>query len=73
MLVTNKYHKDTNFIVFQHGQSEPFRYKSDNSLYYAGSVEDALLDLGDQFYCVPVSQCSDELQKEYEQIIDMLD
>jgi hypothetical protein len=69
--MADKYKKEHTFLVVEKGNQEPLRWKSDNTLFFAGSVEDALEGLPQgEFVAIPVYLCSDEIQTEYEQLID---
>lgn len=71
--MADKYKKQDTYLVFERGQNEPLRWKSDNALFFAGSVNDALEGLPqDLFHAIPISQCSEVIQKEYEERIDEL-
>ncbi len=67
----NKYKKENTYLVFEKGADQPLRWQSDNELFFAGSVDDALEGLPyGEFVAIQVSQCSKEIQTEYEQLID---
>ena len=67
----NKYRKENTYLVFERGTDQPLRWESDNKLFFAGSVDDALGGLPcDKFVATQVNQCSKEIQTEYEQLID---
>jgi hypothetical protein len=67
----DRYKKEHTYLVLEASTNTFVRWQSDNTLYFAGSVEDALIDLErGSFYAIPVSQCSDAIQKEYEQRVD---
>jgi hypothetical protein len=64
------FRKDNTYITFVKCNMTPLRWGSDNGLFFAGSAEDALFDLDeDIFITLPVSQCSAEIQTEYEKRI----
>jgi hypothetical protein len=66
----NKYKKEHTYLVLEASTNTFVRWQND-TIFFAGSVEDALIDLErGSFYAMPVSQCSDSIQKEYEQRID---
>ena len=65
--------KNHTFLVFDYEYKDYLRWASDNSLYFAGSKEDALLDLEQYpFEAVEVIKCPENIQKEYEQLIKTL-
>ena len=62
--------KNTTYIAFEKCNNEPMRWNSDNTLFFAGSKEDAMLNLPEEeFYAIPVKECSPEIQAEYEKRI----
>lgn len=69
------YNKQHNYLVFRKSTNEVFRWEHDNKLFFEGDLEDAwaMLNFDKETYEVkPVSECSPELQKEYEQRVDEL-
>ena len=67
----DRYRKKHTYLVLEASTNTFVRWQSDNTIFFAGSVEDALIDLEQgSFYAIPVSQCSSAIQKEYEQRID---
>jgi hypothetical protein len=71
--MADKYKKRDTFLVFEKGHNEPLRWKSDNTLFFAGSVDDALEGLPyGEFHAIPVYFCSEVIQKEYEERVDEL-
>ena len=67
----DKYKKEHTYLVLEASTNAFVRWQGDNTIFFAGSVEDALISLErGAFYAIPVSQCSDAIQKEYEQRID---
>ena len=67
----DKYKKENTYLVLETATNAFLRWNNDKSLFFAGSAEDALIDLeSDFFYAIPVSECSELIQKEYEQKID---
>jgi hypothetical protein len=69
--MSNIYKKENTYLVFERGTDQPLRWKSDSKLFFAGSVDDALEGLPyGEFVAIQVSQCSKEIQTEYEQLID---
>jgi len=72
----NKYKKENTYLVFEKKTNQPLRWTSDNKLFFAGSVDDALESWVaanlpyNEFAAIQVSQCSKEIQTEYEQLID---
>jgi hypothetical protein len=67
----DRYRKEHTYLVLEASTNTFVRWQGDNTLYFAGSVEDALIDLEQgSFYAIRVSQCSSAIQKEYEQRID---
>ncbi len=64
------FRKEDTYIAFVKCNMTPLRWGSDNSLFFAGSEEDALEDLDkDIFVALPVCKCSSEIQTEYEKRI----
>ena len=67
----DRYRKEHTYLVLEASTNTFVRWQGDNTIFFAGSVEDALIDLEQgSFYAIPVSQCSEAIQKEYEQRID---
>ena len=65
--------KNHTFLVFDYEYQDYLRWASDNTLFFAGSKEDALLDLEQYpFEAVEVIKCPENIQKEYEQLIKTL-
>ena len=66
----NIYRKQNTYIAFIRCNMRPLRW-TNNKLFFAGSEEDALYDLDrDIFIALPVSECSKEIQREYEKRIE---
>jgi len=66
-----KYRKEHTYLVWNCSTNNFVRWNGDNTLFFAGSKEDALIDLDDNlFKAIPVSECSNHIQKEYEKRID---
>lgn len=69
--MSNIYKKENTYLVLETETKKPLRWNSDSKLFFAGSVDDALEGLPHgKFVAIQVSQCSKELQTEYEQLID---
>lgn len=60
------------WLVFSFQDNEPLRWQGDNTLFFAGSKSDAMLNLSTElFYAHTVLACMNEkVVKEYEQRID---
>lgn len=66
-----EYNEEFTYLVIENKSNQPMRWSGSNELFYAGNIEDAMIDLpSDQFTAKPVKDCSEELQKEYRQLID---
>jgi len=71
--MADKYKKQDTYLVFERETNRLLRWKSDNTIFFAGSVDDALEGLPHEaFHAIPVSQCSEAIQEEYEERIDEL-
>lgn len=69
----NKYKKINTYLV-RTNENVYLRWASDNTLFYAGSFNDAMEDLNPKlFTAVPVCDAPLEIQKEYENLINNLD
>jgi hypothetical protein len=67
----NKYKKEHTYLVLDCSTNDFIRWNGDNTLFFAGSKEDALIDLDENlFKAIPVSECLEDIQKEYEKRID---
>ena len=66
-----EYYEENTYLIFSKETNLPDRWKSSGDLCYYGSKEDAMFDLNPNDYEVkPISECSEELQKEYRKLID---
>jgi len=67
----NKYRKNETYMVVCNETNEFIRWNGDNTLFFAGSEEDALIGLpDDKFNAVLVVDCPEDIQIEYERQID---
>lgn len=66
-----EYYEEHTYLVFNKKTNTPDRWKSSGELCYYGSYEDAMEGLNpNEYEAKLVSECSEELQKEYRKIID---
>ena len=65
------YKEETTYLIFDKSTNLPDRWVGDSTLCFFGSKEDAMLGLKEEeFVAIPVSECSEELKKEYRKLID---
>lgn len=70
-LITDKYKIENTFLVLDTVCNDVMRWTSDKKLFYAGSVEDALIDLdAERFKAYPVALFTEKIQQEYVGLID---
>lgn len=66
-----KYRKLHTYLVREIETNEFVRWQGDNTIFFAGSVEDALIGLPENlFEAVRVCDAPEDIQKEYEKRID---
>jgi hypothetical protein len=66
----NKYRKNSTYLVIDKLTNEYIRWHGDNTLFFAGSIDDALQGLGDTCWAIAVKYCPKDIQDEYEKRID---
>lgn len=65
-----KYRKNGTYLVKDKKTNEFIRWQGDNTLFFAGSIDDALIGLDDTFEAILVKDCPQDIQTEYEKRID---
>ena len=66
----NKYRKDFTYLVKDKKTNEFIRWNGENTIFFAGSIEDALIGLDNTFEAIAVKDCPKDIQDEYEKRID---
>jgi hypothetical protein len=66
----DKYKKSSTYLVINMATKTFSRWQSDGNLFFAGSIDDALIGLDDTYQAIPVKDCPKDIQDEYEKRID---
>jgi hypothetical protein len=66
----DKYKKSSTYLVINMATKTFSRWHGDGNLFFAGSIDDALIGLDDTYQAIPVKDCPKDIQDEYEKRID---
>jgi hypothetical protein len=66
----DKYKKSSTYLVINMATKTFSRWQGDGNLFFAGSIDDALIGLDDNYQAIPVKDCPKDIQNEYEKRID---
>ena len=66
----DKYKKDFTYLVIHKATNTFVRWYWNEDLFFAGSIDDALIGLDDTFEAISVKDCPKDIQDEYEKRID---
>jgi len=66
-----EYYEEHTYLVFNKKTNLPIRWSASGELQYHSNLEVAMWGLDTDLYeAKPISECSEELQKEYRKLID---
>lgn len=66
-----EYYEENTYLIFDKKTDQPIRYNSSGDLNYYNCLKDAVKQFNSSFQEIKsISECSEELQKEYRKLID---